>query len=212
MSLRSASAMARRMLRPIRPNPLMATRTVMETLPASLDSKMWMPGTRPDTAHLTQLLYRRCGNRFSGNPEFLVQFLVRRARAERIHSDEDSIGTDNGIPALTNCGFDTDPHLCVADDSAPVFLALRMEQFEAGHRDHACRNAALGKQFCTVNRNRNFGTSGEDRDVGAAVRARYLIGAMRADIVVVEPAAQLWKILPCEGKDARPVVGLERQL
>ena len=35
---------------------------------------------------------------------------------------------------------------------------------------------------------------------------------MRADILVVEPAAQLRKILPCKGKDARPVVGLERQL
>src|SRR6478609_7789013 len=151
-------------------------------------------------------------NRFSGNPEFLVQFLIRCTGAERIHSDERSIGADDGIPALANRGFHADFHPCVANDGAPIFLGLSQEQFEAGHRDYTRRNAALRKQFCAVDRNGNFGTGGEDRDIGAAVGTRYFIGTMRADILLVEPVAQLREVLPREGKYARPVVGLECQL
>src|SRR6201988_4291281 len=126
------------------------------------------------------------GNRFSGNPEFLVQFLVWRAGPERIHSDEYSIGTDDGIPALTNGGFHADFHARVADDLAPVVLALRQEQFKARHRYHARRNALLRKKLCTLDGNRDFGTGGEDRDIRAAVGSRYLISAACADIIVVK--------------------------
>src|SRR4029078_10157473 len=57
---------------------------------------------------LPKLRQRRIGHRFSGNSKFLVQFLVRRARAERLHADKDSVGTANGIPALAYRGFHTD--------------------------------------------------------------------------------------------------------
>src|SRR5262249_47061279 len=152
------------------------------------------------------------GDRLRGNAKFPVKILVRRARSERCHADKNAVGTDDGIPALPNGGFYTDFHASVADDGASIFVFLFQEQFEARHRNHARRNPLLRKQLCAVDGNRNFRAGGEDRDVRAAIGSRYLISAARADIVVIESVAQLWKILPCERKNARPAFSLEREL
>src|SRR5690606_5837927 len=101
MSLRPLSMMARRTLRPMRPKPLMATRTVMVSLPRSVavrhgpfgetEAKRARSGVVPGEDALDDGLGR--------DAEMLVQLLVGGTGAEARHTDEDAVGADHRIPA-----------------------------------------------------------------------------------------------------------------
>ena len=83
---------------------------------------------------------------------------------------------------------------------------------DAVDRDIATIDAMLCEQLCAVDRDRNFGTRGEDRNVRTTVRPRDLIGAACAHVVLVDPVAQLRQVLPREREDAWAVFRLERKL
>src|SRR5262245_22141943 len=110
-SLRPASAIARRILRPIRPNPLMRTRTVMNY--SRLNRSCY---TYSAWSHLPKFGKRRAGDCFCGNSKLFIQFLVGRAGAKRVHADKYAIGSDDGIPALPHGGFHANSDASTADD------------------------------------------------------------------------------------------------
>src|SRR2546423_1036758 len=120
MSLRLASTMARNTLRPMRPNPLMATRTDMTALRSLASSQF------------SQCRFR---DLLGGDPELLVKVLVGRAGTKRRHADKDGVGADDFIPALAHRGFDADAHRRGADHFLPLGGRERTEQLERGHRD-----------------------------------------------------------------------------
>src|SRR5262249_1432518 len=126
--------------------------------------------------------------------------------------DKDSAGTDDGIPALADRGFHADLYARIPDDGAPIVRVLFQEQFETWNRNDARRDTMLREQLCTVDRDRNFGTRGEDRHVRTTVGSSDLIGAACAHIVLVEPVAQLRQVLPRQRKDAWAIFRLERKL
>src|ERR1051325_6043416 len=134
MSLRPLSAMARRTLRPMRPNPLMATRTVIKSLPVV---QIVMAATGHAEYRSLSLLPKfaqcRVGHPLRRNAEMLVEFLIWRTGAEARHADENPVAADNGVPTLPHGGFDPDIHFGVADDGAPRRLGLCEEKLEAGH-------------------------------------------------------------------------------
>src|SRR3569833_1633504 len=103
-----------------------------------------MPGTRPGMGW-SKLLHRCVGNRLRCNPEMFVEFLVRRAGAEAVHADEDTVGADEHVPTHAHRGLDADLDLRIADDGAADIVWLLQEQFEARHRDDAGGDALLGK-------------------------------------------------------------------
>jgi hypothetical protein len=80
--VRPDSTMARRMLRPMRPNPLMATFTAM------LRSLLRASAGRP---RRTTLHGGAGGHGFGRDAEMLVEFLVGRAGAEAGHADEGAV-------------------------------------------------------------------------------------------------------------------------
>src|SRR6185437_741955 len=144
MSVRPDSAMARKTLRPMRPNPLMATRTVMTR---SRSFKLRWPAAGLAQYRLLSLVPKlaqcRVSHPFRRNAEMLVEFLVGRAGAERRHAYENTARANDGVPALPHGGFDADIDFGVADDGAARRVRLRGQQFEARHRDDA-RGDALG--------------------------------------------------------------------
>src|SRR3954469_21412487 len=129
MSLRPDSTMARRMLRPMRPNPLIATLIVM------LNSSEIM---RPQ--HLVR-------DRLGRDPEVPVEILVGRARAETLHADEDPVRADERVPAEAHRGLDRDLDRRVTNDLAADWFGLGEEEVERGHRDHARRKAAFVQEL-----------------------------------------------------------------
>src|SRR5690606_1659334 len=126
MSLRPDSRIARTILRPIRPNPLMATLTAMAQLQLSCGAS-----SRP----FLQPVQRRLGGALGGNSEMPVQIRIGSAGAEGIHADEDAVAADDRIPALAHARLDADAHARIAEYGRPVAAALRSEQLHSGHRD-----------------------------------------------------------------------------
>src|SRR3954451_20126719 len=142
MSFRPDSAMARRMLRRMRPNPLIPTRTVIlllleflfrharpcaghPRLPSLLD-KTWMAGTSPAmtacenvasrlVSSSSEPAQRRLGDLLGRNAEVPVQVLVGRTGAETVHADEHAVRADDRVPALAHRGLDRDVDLGAAD-------------------------------------------------------------------------------------------------
>src|SRR3954471_19779304 len=111
MSLRPDSTIARRMLRPMRPNPLIATLTVMSESSSQIVCAQ----------HLV-------GDGFGGDPEVPVEVLVGRARPEALHADEDAIGADHGVPAEAHRRFDRDLDRRIANDPAADWFGLREQE------------------------------------------------------------------------------------
>src|SRR5579864_6947750 len=99
ISVRPASTIARRTLRPMRPNPLMATRTDMCRL----------------LLGFLQTRQRRLGDFLGGYAEVLVKVYVGCAGPETLHADKSSGGTDDRVPALAHAGFDRDIDFRFAD-------------------------------------------------------------------------------------------------
>src|ERR1051325_6801899 len=88
MSRRPLSTIARSTSRPMRPNPLIATRNAI-----SLPLQCCLGGL---------------GDRFRRDPEMLVHVLVRPAGAEGVHADEPAVGADIAVPTQTHTGLDGD--------------------------------------------------------------------------------------------------------
>src|ERR1700722_16647447 len=126
--------MARSTLRPMRPNPLIATRTAMlvsplkaNAIPAGSashgDSDCGSPGSagRERKMYLLRSPFsgqsqpspqtlQNCVNRSLGrNAEVLVKVLGRGAGAKTMHAHEFAILADHGNPAPADRGLDRDP-------------------------------------------------------------------------------------------------------
>src|SRR5215210_7949647 len=140
MSLRPDSTMARRMLRPMRPNPLIATLTVM-----SESSSQIMRAQ-----HLV-------GDGLGRDPEVPVEVLVGRARPETLHADEEPVGADHGVPAEAHRRLDRDLDRRIANDPAADWFRLGKQQVERGHRDDARRHAAPGQDLLGSERDLDLG-------------------------------------------------------
>src|SRR5581483_442210 len=200
--------MARKMLRPMRPKPLMATRTVMTELLSplchaghrarhpSLRMIRWIAGPRPATTILTQSAQCRFRYLFRRNSEMPVKVLIGRAGTEIAHSHKKAIAADDRVPALAHGGFDADAHRGGADDRLAVVVGSGEEKLEAGHRDHARRDPLVGQQLARRQRDDDFGPGREQGNLSAAFRRRDLVGATRAAIVVVAAKAKLRQVLP----------------
>src|SRR6187455_1969475 len=107
MSLRPDSAMARRMLRPMRPNPLIPTRMVMSHLQISSTFGRALARPQPVGAlviSLGELAQRRLGDLLGRDAEVPVKVLVRAAGAEAGHADEHAVRADDRVPALPHRG------------------------------------------------------------------------------------------------------------
>src|SRR5271169_5164064 len=169
MSLRPDSAMARSTLRPMRPNPLIATRIAMRVSPLKPvpspkgrgkrtpfgDSDGGSPGSAGQKRNRSFLAspffqqsqrlpsaqaFQNCVNGGrGGNSEVLVKVLGRTAFAETMHADKNAIVSDHGIPAPADRGLDRDFHGGVADHGLLPVVRLRQQQFQRGHRDHPRR-------------------------------------------------------------------------
>src|SRR5215211_2632573 len=167
MSLRPDSTMARRMLRPMRPNPLIATLTVM-----SESSSQIMRAQ-----HLV-------GDGLGRDSEVPVEVLVGRARAETLHADEDAVGTDERVPAEAHRRLDRDLDRRIANDPAADWFRLGEQQVERGHRHDAGSHAAPGEQGPGRKRDLDLGARGEERRLGLALGRPDLIGAGGAAVVL----------------------------
>src|SRR6185295_9145328 len=123
ISLRPDSAMARKILRPMRPNPLIATRTAMlvspliagaipaETFHEGLTAERPVrPGGNGQDGGLSspfsqqsqpsaQALQGSVNDGLGGNSEVLEKVLGGRAGAETVHAHEFTIRADHGVPA-----------------------------------------------------------------------------------------------------------------
>src|SRR5262249_51228024 len=119
MSVRPASTMARRTLRPMRPNPLMATRTdILRSLCARSRPRAAMyiaprtgadkPRKRRVWSAFLEFGQGHVGDPLGGNAEMLVEVLVGGARPERGHADEQAVAADHGVPALPDSRLDRD--------------------------------------------------------------------------------------------------------
>src|SRR4051812_1205302 len=178
MSLRPDSTMARRMLRPMRPNPLIATLTVM-----SESSSQIMRAQ-----HLV-------GDGLGRDPEVPVEVLVGCARAETLHADEDAVGADHGVPAEAHRRLDRDLDRRIANDPAADWFRLGEQQVERGHRNHPGRHAAPGEQRLRPKRNLELGAGGEERRLGRALGRGDLVGAGGAAVLLAGIGAQLRQAL-----------------
>src|ERR1700716_2547615 len=164
ISVRPDSAMARSTLRPIRPNPLIATRIAMLVSPlianadpaeglsggaeggspgsAGRERTRWkLPSPFSGQAQPSaQALQGGVDRSLGGNSEVLVKVLGGGAGAETVHAYEFAILADHGVPAPAHRGFDRDLDRCVADNRLLAFRWLRQQQFERGHRHHPRRD------------------------------------------------------------------------
>src|SRR6266436_3692362 len=206
ISLRPDSAMARSTLRPIRPNPLIATRIAMLVSPLIADNDPaeglsgGADGGSPGSAGrertrwklpspfsgqaqpLAQALQGGVNRSLGGNSEVLVKILGRRTGAETVHAHEFAILADHGVPTPAHRGLDRDLHRRVADDRLLTRRRLRQQQFERGHRHHPRRDAAFGQLLLGGHRDLDLGTRGEQRHFGLALGGDQFIGAVAAGI------------------------------
>src|SRR6266581_6154537 len=140
MSLRPDSAIARKILRPMRPNPLIATRIAMLVSPL-IAGAIPMDGStevltadrpvRPDENGQDRALpspfsgqsqpspqaFQGSANRsLGGNSEVLEKVLGGRAGTETVHAHEFAILADHGVPAPAYRCLDRDLDRRVTDD------------------------------------------------------------------------------------------------
>src|SRR5882757_8573719 len=154
ISLRPDSAMARSMLRPMRPNPLIATRTAiclsfnyscyprgrrlsrprgfLRRTPGSAGrERIICPLGSPffgQSQPSAQLLQRSVNRRLGGNSEMLVKVLDRGAGAETVHAYKCAIRPDHRVPAEPDRGLDRNLDRGVTDNGPPFLHRLRQQQ------------------------------------------------------------------------------------
>src|SRR6266403_4956302 len=224
ISLRPDSAIARSTLRPMRPNPLIATRTAIQFSSNVLKFRIlrlldrfltdsWAgfravhapneqslqciiaPNVPIALLHIQAL----CGgldHRLGRDPKMLVERFRRGAGAEALHTDEDSIRSDHRIPAEPHRGLDRDLDRSCPYDRAAPFFRLRQQQFERGYRHHPRRDAASGKLLLRGDGDLNLRARRIQRYLGVALRGHQFIGAMTAQIVGVRDGARWREVLP----------------
>ena len=107
----------------------------------------------------------------------LEQVLGRAGRAKRVHADEIAIVADEVVPALADCGFRGDLDRRSADDGLAISVRLFLEQFDAGNRDDAGRNALAVQFSCGLDGEFDLGAGCEDRNLGI-VCGDQLIGTL----------------------------------
>src|SRR5665213_103291 len=224
MSVRPDSAMARSTLRPIRPNPLMATRTVifrshvsMWSRPARASApeirREW-PGVKPghdeENLRLAVLLspFAQFAQRGFRDPrgrytEMAIELLVGPAGAEAGHANEGAVGADDGVPSHPHGGLDADLDRRIADHRAAGLVRLCQEQFDARHRDDAGGDALFGQRLLRLDRDGNLGAGGEQRHLRRAFRRRDFVGAGNAKIAFFSRGAKLRQVLPRQRYHAR---------
>ena len=105
-------------------------------------------------------------HRLGGDAEMLVQLFIWRAGAKTAHSDENTFGADDGIPALANCGLDRDLDRRIADHAVPDHGGGFQQQVQARDRHHPRRNAALDQQLARLDGDRDLRSGGKDRCAG----------------------------------------------
>src|SRR5690606_24618319 len=120
ISLRPDSAMARSTRRPIRPNPLIATRTAI----------FLSPERELGLFREARLCRSHC--RLGGNVEMLVEFRGRRGGAEARHADEGAIKADIAVPAVAYGRLDRDLDRILTEHLRLEFPRLLIEDVEAG--------------------------------------------------------------------------------
>src|SRR5439155_16161078 len=239
MSLRPDSAMARSTLRPIRPNPLIATRTAMlvspliaDAGPADLRPRSFLrriarfgrartdymrgylvpfAGKLNRNGPSTQALQGSVNRGLSGNSEVLEKVLRRGTGPETVHAHEFTVGSDHGVPAPAHRGFDRDLDRGVADDGLAAVGGLRQQQFQRGHRDHPRRDAALGELLLGRHRNLDLGARGEQRNFCIALGRDQLVAALRAGVVGRRGGAELRQVLAGQRQHRRAVDPVQRQ-
>src|SRR6266702_333653 len=160
ISLRPDSAMARKILRPMRPNPLIATRIAMlvspliagatprkgstavltadrPVLPGENGQDRALPSPFSGQAQPSPQAFQGSANRsLGGNSEVLEKVLGGRAGSETVHAHEFAILADHGVPAPAHRGLDRDLDRRVTDDRLLPVRRLRQQQFQRGHRHH----------------------------------------------------------------------------
>src|SRR5690606_28907959 len=176
---RSPSTIALRMLRPMRPKPLIATRTAILAVPyRELEGK-----------RVLQLRRDGFNNRFGRNAEVVVKRICGRAGAEILHADEAAVVAQKLVPAHGDAGLDGDLGLRVANDLARIFFGLLREKFHRGNGDDLSRNAAFAQQFQAFDGDRDLRAGGEDCRVCIGV-AGDDIGAAGAQVLAAVFGAQ----------------------
>src|SRR5829696_8558450 len=148
------------MLRPMRPNPLIATLIVM------LASSLEIMGSE----HLVS-------DRLGRDPEVPVKILVGGARPETLHADEDAVLPDERVPAEAHGGLDRDLDRRITNDPAADWFGLGEEEVERGHGDDAGREASLVEKILRRERNLDLAAGGEDGGLRAAIDGADLISA-----------------------------------
>src|SRR6478609_6941464 len=171
ISLRPDSAMARKILRPMRPNPLIAIRIAMLVSPSiagavpaetfhegltaerpvrpggnGQDGSLGRPFSRQSQPS-AQALQSSVNGGLGGNSEMLKKVLGGGAGTKTVHAHKFTIRADHGIPTPAHRGLDRDLDRGVADDGLPPLRRLRQQQFERGHRDRPRRDAAFSELF-----------------------------------------------------------------
>src|SRR3954453_7602910 len=235
ISLRPDSATARKILRPMRPNPLIPTRIAMlvspsiagagpaETFHEGLTAERPVrPGGNGQDGSLGRPFFRQSqpsaqafqgsvNGGLGGNSKVLEKVLGGGAGTETGHAYEFTILTDHGIPAPAHCGLDRDLDRRIADNGVPPVRRLRQQQFERGHRDPPRRDAAFRQLLLGGHRDLDLGARGEQRHLGLALRRDQLIGAMRARIIARRIGAQLRQVLAGQRQHRRAIHTIERQ-
>src|SRR5579883_28561 len=131
-SLRPLSKAARSTWRPIRPNPLIATRTAIVL--SSGNFLFAGPGRPPGRCSETFL--GRGDHRLRGDAEMYIERLVGSGSAEAAHADEDAVGAEIALPAEAHAGLDADAQRALAEHRPAVRRGLAVEQAPARHGDH----------------------------------------------------------------------------
>src|SRR5689334_6488506 len=145
MSLRPVSMIERSTRRPIRPNPLMATRTAINSI------------------LLLHSRERSLGCLLRCNPERLIEFLVGRARSEMVNTDENAVRANIALPAERRGRFDGNVNASGTKHLRPIGGVLLVEQAPARHRHHLRRNRLLRQDFVRRERDFNLRATGEKR-------------------------------------------------
>src|SRR5215831_8981871 len=137
MSRRPLSTIARRTSRPMRPKPLIATRTAILQPPHDAASS-W-PRTTIKSSDSCPLQGRPCFfcSSLGRDLKLLVNILVRTARSEGMHANEFALRSQIALPAERRGRFDADTHVRVAQDLPTIGLGLFFEQVPARHGDYA---------------------------------------------------------------------------
>ncbi len=100
------------------------------------------------------------GDGFRRHPVVLLEYLPRRAFAEGVDAEGETVGADESAPRLGSPELDGDPSYAFGQDGLTVGYVLFEEGAEGGHRDDA---GAQADQGCGGLRQVSFGT-GSDQD------------------------------------------------